>query len=132
MHMDAVLPTRKHPQDAGIDFYSIGPVIIEKDTTKVVRTGVCVQIPDGWFGLMKPKGSANFLIGAGVVDAGYQGEILFKVVNTSGHDISFLPGQPVGQMVLIPVATPELEEISYDDFRSFYTDRGTTGGIHGE
>ena len=40
-----------------------------------------VEIPAGYVGLVKPKGRNDHLLGAGVVDAGYQGEILVKVVN---------------------------------------------------
>lgn len=130
LHLDAILPTRKHEQDAGLDFYALLPTIVKKGEVKVVRTGIAIRISTGWFGLLASKSRHDYLIGAGIVDAGYQGEILFKVVNTSGDDISFLPGQPIGQLVLIPVATPDIHFVVFDKFYEETTERGISGGIN--
>jgi dUTP pyrophosphatase len=126
---DAILPTRKHDGDAGTDFYALQNVLIGPREMKVVRTGITVQLPYHYFGLMKPKGGSDNLVGAGVVDPDYQGEILFKIYNPSDDPISFLAGQPLGQMVLVPIVRPPVVEVGLDEIHQEETERGATGGI---
>ena len=76
---NAVLPTRKHPDDAGIDFYAAEEKVIPPHAMDVVGTGITVEIPQGYVGLMMPKSRNDHLLGAGVIDAGYQGEIRIKI-----------------------------------------------------
>jgi dUTP pyrophosphatase len=125
----AVLPTRKHDGDAGVDFYALKDVVIGPRQMKVVKTGITVQLPYHYFGLLKPKGGSNHLVGAGVVDPDYQGEILFKIYNPHDDATSFLAGQPVGQMVLVPIVRPSIVEVSVDEIHQEETERGATGGI---
>lgn len=126
---DAVLPDRKHLGDAGLDFYALNPTIVNPHEVKVIRTGITIELPPHYFGLMKPKGGSNFDIFAGVVDPNYQGEILIKVYNPSDEPISFLGGQAVGQMVFIPIIRPDLKLVDKDKIHKAVTDRGETGGI---
>lgn len=126
---DAVLPTRKHPFDAGIDFYAVQDTLIPPHSVKVVRTGITMELPPHYFGLLKPKGGSNFDILAGVVDSNYQGEILFKVHNPFDDNISFMKGQAVGQMVIIPIIRPALLEVNSREIHAEESDRGPTGGI---
>ncbi len=126
---DAIIPTRKHDGDAGIDFYTLHDVLIKPRQIRVVRTGITVQLPYHYFGLLKPKSKSDHLVGAGVVDPDYQGEILFKIYNPHDDATSFLAGQPVGQMVLIPIVRPAVVEIELDEIHQEETERGATGGI---
>ena len=126
---DAVLPTRNHDGDAGLDFYALNDVVIGPRQMEVVRTGITVQLPYHYFGLIKPKGGSNNLIGAGVVDPDYQGEILFKIYNPHDDATSFLAGQPVGQMILVPIIRPSVIEVDLDEIHQEETERGATGGI---
>lgn len=126
---DAVLPDRNHVGDAGLDFYALNPTVVNSREVKVIRTGITVELPPHYFGLMKPKGGSNFDVLAGVVDPSYQGEILIKVYNPSDDAISFLGGQAVGQMVLIPIIRPALKLVDKDEIHKVTTDRGETGGI---
>lgn len=129
---DAILPTRKHPGDAGLDFYALQNTLIKSEGVKVVRTGVTLELPPHYFGLLKPKGGSNFDVFAGVVDPNYQGEILFKIYNPSKDNLTFLAGQPVGQMVFIPIIKPPVVEVSIEELHEDKSDRGTTGGIVGD
>lgn len=129
---NAIPPTRKHPGDAGLDFYALQDTLIKPGGVKVVRTGVTLELPPHYFGLLKPKGGSNFDVFAGVVDPNYQGEILFKVYNPSKDNLTFLAGQPVGQMVFIPIIKPPVVEVSIEELHVDESDRGTTGGIVGD
>jgi len=126
---NAYLPIRKHPEDAGLDFYAVEAVTVAPYSMSIVPTGITVEIPAGMAGLLKPKGRSNHLLGAGVVDAGYQGEILIKVANPTAQPIEFKPGDPIGQMVLLPVFTPEIEETSLEEIHSQRSARSGSGGI---
>ena len=127
----AVLPTRKHPDDAGIDFYANEYRRINPHTACAVGTGITMEIPRGYVGLLMPKSSTDFVLGAGVVDAGYQGEIRIKIVNTSFDVLTIQPGQAIGQMLILPVETPAVREVPADLIHQEATARGATGGILG-
>jgi dUTP pyrophosphatase len=126
---DAYLPTRKHPADAGLDLYAVEAVTLAPHAVGIVPTGITIEIPSGLVGLVKPKGRSNHLLGAGVVDAGYQGEILVKVVNPSSQPLTFQPGDAVGQLILLPVFTPAVEEVSAEEIHPQASSRGGAGGI---
>ena len=128
---DAILPTRKHPDDAGIDFYAVEPVRILPNNFKIVKTGITVEIPKGYVGLMKPKSRSNFLLGAGVIDAGYQGEIQIKVANVGMENLTIGYGDAVAQMLIVPVETPAVEEVPLNEIHQEASERGATGGILG-
>jgi dUTP pyrophosphatase len=127
---NAKLPTRKLSNDAGMDLYSLEAMEIKAHTFKLVHTGVVVEIPKGYVGIIKPKGGNTHLLGSGVVDAGYTGEIILRVVNPFYYDMVFEHGHPMGQMVILPVVTPEVVEVTLDDITEVKTERGATGGIH--
>lgn len=91
---------RKHTTDAGVDVYASKKVIIPPLSNRIVPTGVFFDIPEGTMLLAKPKGRHDFLVGAGVIDAGYQGEILIRVVNTYLRFLTFQEGDPVAQLIL--------------------------------
>lgn len=126
---DAILPTRKHAADAGLDFYALNEVTIPPLGNAIVPTGITIEIETGYVGLLKPKGRSNHLLGAGVVDAGYQGEILIKVFNPSNNALVIHIGEAVGQMVIIPVVTPAIQEVELKDIHTQESDRANHGGI---
>lgn len=125
----AVLPTRRHPQDAGIDLYAADAALIPPHSSAIVPTGVTVEIPPGFVGLVKPKGRNDHLLGAGVVDAGYQGEILVKIANITAHPLQIRPGDAIGQMLILPIETPQVEEVTPAEIHHQVSSRGGSGGI---
>jgi dUTP pyrophosphatase len=126
---NAILPERNHVTDAGFDFYALRNTFVKSNHMAVVRTGITMEIPPAYFGLLKPKGGSDFLIGAGVIDSGYQGEILFKMYNYKERNVIIRAGDPIGQLVLLPIIFPYVSEVSLDDIHVDETDRGDTGGI---
>jgi dUTP pyrophosphatase len=63
------------------------------------------------------------------VDAGYQGEILVKVANVTDVPLRFAAGEAVGQLVIMPVVTPAVEEVSAEEIHVDKSTRGGAGGI---
>ena len=128
---DAVIPTRKHPDDAGIDFYAAEEKVIAPHAFDVIGTGITIEIPAGFVGLLMPKSRNDHLLGAGVVDAGYQGEIRVKIANPTDIALEIRHGQAIAQMLILPIMTPEVEHIPLDDIHQQKSARGATGGILG-
>jgi len=126
---DAKLPTRKYSGDAGMDFYCLFDTIIPPHKFKVVRTGITVEIGEGYHGLLKPKGGNSHLVGAGVIENTYQGEILFKIFNPTDEQRVYAKGDAIGQMVLIPAYSPMPVECAVKDIHNNITDRESSGGI---
>jgi len=126
---NATVPTRKHPEDAGIDLYASQDLIIPPLSQRIVSTGITIELPAGTVGLLKPKGRSNHLLGAGVVDAGYQGEILIKVFNPISEELKIRVGDAIGQLLVIPILTPVVSEVDLSEIHQDNSQRGDTGGI---
>lgn len=129
INSNATLPTRKHASDAGLDIYANADFVIPPHSTSIITTGITVEIEPGFVGLLKPKGRNDHLLGAGVVDAGYQGEILVKVVNYGAESMLIKPGDAIGQLLILPIFTPEVVEVPPDEIHTHNSSRGNTGGI---
>ena len=83
LHPDAVAPFRKHYNDAGYDLTAV--LIEKKDKYVQYNTGIAVEIPDGYVGLIFPRSSVTkedlmLKNSVGVIDSGYQGEIRFRFI----------------------------------------------------
>ena len=120
----------KQHTDAGIDVYSLECVEISTNSFKVVRTGITFDFPDDTAAFIWPKSRAGFLVGAGVVDYTFQGEILVKIFNTSAKNILLIkPHEGIAQIVIVPVLFPSIIEVN--EIHKEESDRGATGGIAG-
>jgi len=130
-HPDALVPTRAHEDDAGLDLYSTESAFIPCGLQRAMNTGVAVAIPENMVGLVFARSSLGFnhnvtlSNSVGVIDSGFTNTI--KVALTNHH--SFSPyqiekGDRIAQLVLVPaiIATP----VVVDSLPS--TDRGG-GGI---
>ena len=86
LHEHAIVPKYAHPGDAGMDFYSCEDCSIKPNERKVVKTGIAMAIPDGFVGLVWDKSGIAAKKGiktmAGVIDAGYRGEVGIVLHNT--------------------------------------------------
>lgn len=123
----AIMPTRAHETDAGLDLYTPGHIYLQaKNSSLTVDTGVHVEIPHGYFGLITSKSGLYFkdhIFTTGTIDEGYTGSIKVQLVNF-GYDVKqFQRGEKIAQMVLIPCLTPSLELV--DELEE--TERGDNG-----
>lgn len=109
----ARVPTKAHPGDAGWDIYASEAMDVGPGQTRIVKTGIALEIPEGWYGQIKSRsglGARGLIVTAGVVDSGYRGEVGVVVVNGNrGPEggFSFRPGDKIAQMVFLPV--PEVD-----------------------
>ena len=122
----AKMPTRAHETDAGLDLYSMDTVAIPAFGSASFDTGVHIAIPEGYVGLVKSKSGlmVNHAITTdGVVDVGYTGSIRVKLFNNCHGRYVVEKGQKIAQLVILPIITPEIEEVAaLED-----TERGTGG-----
>lgn len=123
----AIMPTRAHEFDAGLDLYSArNEVYIYPGESELFDTGVHVQLPQNTVGFLKSKSGLNVkhgITGEGVIDAGYTGSIMVKLYNHSYKIYRVSKGDKISQLVILPCLLPELEVV--DSLEE--TERGTGG-----
>ncbi len=92
--------------DAGYDLYSIGEYTIPPQGRVLVETGLHVEIPHNYVGLVKDRSSvasAGLHTMAGVIDSSYRGEVKILLLNVGQEAYTISVGQKIAQMVVIPV-----------------------------
>jgi len=133
----AQIPTRANESDAGWDIYSDEDVIINPNTQRLISTGISVEIPAGTVGLIWPRSGLAVKQGvdvfAGVVDAGYRGEVKVCLFNSgsvwSTPRVEIAKGDRIAQILFQPV--PSFSLVETTDLTS--TRRGSGGfGSTGE
>lgn len=105
----AVLPTRAHADDAGLDLYALEDTTAPPGEGSVLRTGVAVAVPAGHVGLLCDRSSMakrGLKTAGGVIDAGYRGEVGVVVWNLSRQPQTVKKGERIAQMLLVPIAAP--------------------------
>lgn len=138
LYGDSILPTKAHTTDAGYDLYAHSKSY-DDDGNVVYGSGVAMEIPQGYVGLIFPRSSnakKDLILSnsVGVIDSGYRGEVLFKFKPSCILDepnVAYLPetykvynvGERVGQIIIMPY--PEIEFVEVDELRD--SDRGDGG-----
>jgi dUTP pyrophosphatase len=127
-HKDAVIPSYSKDGDAGLDL--IATEVLSNTTTDVTYgTGISIEIPKGYVGLLFPRSSIrNYDISlsncVGVIDSGYRGEIQATFKKTEGLDsFKYKKGDRIAQLIILPF--PKISFIEVDELTS--TDRGQGG-----
>ncbi|MDD8026914.1 MAG: dUTP diphosphatase [Acidobacteriota bacterium] len=109
----AKLPSYGHPGDAGMDLYAAADRVLVPGELFAVPTGIRMAIPRGFVGLVWDKSGIS-LKGvhrlAGVVDAGYRGEVQVVLINLSGAPFEIKTGMKIAQMLIQPVVGAEIVE----------------------
>ncbi len=124
----ARLPIYQHPGDAGMDLFAAEETALNAGEVKAVPTGIRMAIPEGYVGLIWDKSGIS-LQGvhrlAGVVDAGYRGEVKVVMVNLGKETYVFRKGQKVAQMLIQPVPAVEIVDVGEGELDE--TSRGAGG-----
>ena len=131
LNPQAVIPSYGTEFSAGADLYACleAPVTIEPGDTFLVHTGIFMEIPEGFAGLIYARSGLATKKGlapankVGVVDADYRGEIMVALHNHSKAAVSIENGERIAQMVITPFLTADfIEAESLDE-----TERGAGG-----
>ena len=130
-------PVRANPSDAGLDlcFNPEGEDVwtyIQPGESKILPTGLKFGIPHGYMlQIMNRSGNAakkQLMVGACVVDSGYDGEVFVNLHNVGNNTQTIESGMKIAQAVLIPVLHARFVETSEDNLYDWYpitiSDRG--------
>lgn len=109
----AIMPTRAHDTDAGLDLYCRDDmVVIPAHGSAVFDIGVHIELPPDTVGMIKSKSGLNVnhgLVSEGVIDVGYTGSIKVKLYNHSAKDYTVRQGDKISQLVIMPIIIPRIE-----------------------
>lgn len=114
----AITPTYGTEYSAGADLYALleEPVEIKPHETVFVHTGISVEIPEGYCGLVFARSSLGAKRGlapankVGVIDADYRGEIMVTLHNHSEITAIVNPDERIAQLAIVPFLKAEFEE----------------------
>lgn len=101
----AFMPVRAHATDAGADLRSPGDATVPARGSRVIDTGVHIQLPHGYVGMLKSKSGLNVKYGItseGVIDEGYTGQIKVKLYNHGDYPYGVIRGDKITQLVIVP------------------------------
>ncbi|MDR1927916.1 MAG: dUTP diphosphatase [Oscillospiraceae bacterium] len=115
---NAVLPTYGSPCAAGADLSAslTEEVALLPGETKLIPTGLAMEIPEGYAGLIYARSGLASKRGlapankVGVVDADYRGEVMVALHNHSGQPQSVAPGERIAQLVVTPFLAAEFTQ----------------------
>ena len=131
------LPTRAHPDDAGLDLCARTSVTLAPGERAVIPTGIAVAIPRDHVGLLcarsglAVRAGLGLVNGTGVIDAGYRGEVAVVLVN---HDLTtpaFVQrGDRIAQLIVVPITRPIPLRVDHlDDTERGMGGFGSTGTV---
>lgn len=128
---NALIPQYAKPGDAGMDLTATSYCYDATNDNHVYGTGLAVEIPEGFVGLVFPRSSNrktfHYLTNhVGVIDSGYRGEIILTFKHRDGELDVIRPynvGDRIGQLIIMPY--PIIEFVESDELSE--TERGTGG-----
>ena len=136
---NAIPPTRANPSDAGLDVYynpeqpqELG-LNLRPGESKLFPTGLKFGVPHGYMLEVKNRsGNASkrsLLVGACVIDSGYDGEVFVNLHNVGTETQMIERGTKIAQIVMVPVVHFRALEASTDNLYEWYpitlSDRGS-------
>jgi len=131
----AKVPTYAHPGDSGFDLYLIEGAQFRKFETKALKTGLYMEIPEGYEVQIRPRSGVSLKTGyriansPGTIDCTYRGEVKIIIQNVTGKTVYLPKGTKIAQGVIVPIYQAKFEVV--DDLST--TNRGENGfGSTGE
>lgn len=139
LNPNAKVPKRATNGSAGMDLYACidEPITITPGQLAVVPTGIAIALPDNSCAAflyarsgLGVKHGICLSNGVGVIDSDYRGEICAGICNVSDKPYTIEPDERVCQMVIAPVLTPDIVEVSeLDDTQRGKGGFGSTGSF---
>ncbi|MGL6108214.1 dUTP diphosphatase [Romboutsia sp.] len=109
LNEEAIIPNFAHKGDAGMDLYSIEEVVIPPSQTRLIKTGISLQLPKMTEAQVRPrsglalKHSVTVLNTPGTIDEGYRGEIGVILINHGKEEFIVEKHMKIAQMVVKPI-----------------------------
>ena len=134
LNESAILPEKQHDSDAGYDLFSIEKIILKPNEIHKVKTGIAIQIPTNYGGLVLPRSGLSSKHGIslintpGLIDSGYRGELLIPLINHSVNEYEIDKHERIAQLILIESPEVKIEVVSdLDDSDRDSKGFGSTG-----
>ena len=129
LNSDSRYPTKSHVTDAGYDLFSTEDVSLQPLQRKVVKTGIKLSIPTGFYGRIAPRSGLAVKNGvdvlAGVIDSGYNGEIGVVLINTDKFESVNLPkSSRIAQLIF-----EKCEDMNFETVLSLDVSERDAGGF---
>ena len=116
LNENAIIPTYGTSYSAGADLYTTdGPVTIEPHATTLLHTGLAVEIPEGYCGLIFARSGLASKRGlapankVGVIDADYRGEVMVALHNHTDKPQTVEQGERIAQLAILPFLAADFE-----------------------
>lgn len=128
-----VKPSRGYFSDAGLDIKTPIDFVVKPNQPAIIDTKLHVLIPEGYVGFIMSKSGLNLkegILTTGVIDAGYSGSIKVKLYTLENNVVTFKRGSKIAQLVILPIETAPLKEVSKQYFEretSQISNRGDNG-----
>ena len=128
----AVLPSRSHETDSGLDLSSIETLTLRPGMIRTVDTGLRIALPVGCEGQVRPrsglaaKHGITVLNAPGTIDEGFRGRMKVILVNHGAANFLVEEGMRIAQLIIMPITRFDPVEVSERDGLG-YTDRGSDG-----
>ena len=113
----AIIPKYEHENDSGLDLVSIETVEIPAGESKLIKTGISIELPPNTEAQIRPrsglalKHQITVLNTPGTIDEGYRGEIGVILINHGKTSFKVIEGMRIAQMVIAPVIRAKIEEV---------------------
>lgn len=125
----ARMPEKAHDLDAGYDLFALNSVVIPPGEGRIIETGVHMEIPKGYCGVLVSKSGLNVnynLTSTGLIDSGYKNAIKVKLYNQGKTSQLMRSGWKCSQIVILPISADCLEKVdSLEEFAD--SERGMNG-----
>jgi dUTP pyrophosphatase len=110
----ASAPRRATDGSAGYDFFAYESATIYPNESAAIRTGVCVEIPKGWVGLMLPRSSHSLhsRLTCNVIDSDYRGEVRVIICNGGDGKVNIIKGDRIAQLVIVQHLAEPIEVVA--------------------
>ena len=115
LNKDALIPKKLHKSDAGYDLHSLDKYTLKPKEIYKVRTGISIEIPLHYAGLVLPRSGLSSKHGItlinspGLIDSGYRGELLVPLVNHSETEYEISKAERVAQLVIIQITSIDFQ-----------------------
>ncbi len=117
---DLPLPAYATPASAGMDLTAAIPenkiFTLETGKRMLIPTGLCIELPDGYEGQVRPrsglalKHGITVLNAPGTIDADYRGEVSVLLINHGDQPFEITRGMRIAQLVVAPVVQAVWDE----------------------
>jgi dUTP pyrophosphatase len=122
------IPFRKRPTDAGYDLYSIETVDLRPNSATLIRTGIAIACPPGYYYTIEGRSSLwtkGVFPNRGIIDSTFTDEVIVSMVNVSDKIFTVQDGDRIAQIILSKQYDANF--VLVEKFSDAYNQRGTAG-----